>query len=235
MGKGKGTDFEREIARELSLWWEQETDDPRDDIFYRTHASGTRHTARRKKNKTTANFAGDLMYTDDAGKPFIETTLVELKRGYTSMGRITEKTIEKAVEKAKKSGSIIKEVRNEVAKIKRGNDTIDPLDFIDSPKCPPLLSWWLKAEKERKEVGRRFSMIIFKRDGKSKCIMIDIDHYNGIVNHIYSDCFTKCLQVDYSMTEQGANSFLILSYDEFINSVHPDFYARVYEEMLEGE
>ena len=77
---GKGSSFEREIAKKLSLWW---TEGERDDVFWRTSQSGGRSTTRAKSGKTTAGSAGDLTYLDEIGKPFIDTFLIELKRGYT--------------------------------------------------------------------------------------------------------------------------------------------------------
>ncbi len=80
--KAKGDDYERQIAKELSLWW---TDDlkVRDDIFYRTSGSGARATTRAKQGMTTANSCGDLGYLDKIGKPFVDLVNIELKRGYT--------------------------------------------------------------------------------------------------------------------------------------------------------
>jgi len=81
MGKSlKGGEFEREISKQLSLWW---TEDLRDDIFWRTSQSGGRATQRQKSGKSTAGSYGDLTFIDDDGKPFIDYFLLELKRGYT--------------------------------------------------------------------------------------------------------------------------------------------------------
>lgn len=77
----KGGDFEREIAKELSLWW---TNGERDDVFWRTDGSGGRATNRFKQGKATANSYGDLTFIDPVGKPFIDQFLLELKRGYSN-------------------------------------------------------------------------------------------------------------------------------------------------------
>jgi len=78
--KGKGGQFEREIAKQLSLWW---TAGERDDIFWRSDSSGARATSRTKLGKTTANSQGDIKYLDEDGRSFIDTFLVEIKRGYS--------------------------------------------------------------------------------------------------------------------------------------------------------
>ena len=77
----KGQEFERQICKRFSLWF---TNEERDDIFWRTSGSGARSTARRKKQISTENSAGDIGYIDPLGKPFIDTCLVEIKRGYSS-------------------------------------------------------------------------------------------------------------------------------------------------------
>ena len=78
---GKGQEFERQICKKLSLWW---TEGERDDIFWRSAGSGARATVRRKKDKDTANSAGDITFTDPIGAPFINVFNVELKKGYNT-------------------------------------------------------------------------------------------------------------------------------------------------------
>uniref|UniRef100_A0A6M3LL50 Uncharacterized protein n=1 Tax=viral metagenome TaxID=1070528 RepID=A0A6M3LL50_9ZZZZ len=83
-GSQKGSGFERDISKQLSLWWTQDLDEPRDDIFWRTSGSGARATSRTKKQKKTAYEYGDITFTDPIGKPLIDCILFECKKGYTS-------------------------------------------------------------------------------------------------------------------------------------------------------
>jgi len=78
----KGGAFERKVAKELSLWWSH---GERDDIFWRSSASGARATQRRKVGKKTANQDGDLAATDPIGQPLIDLVTIELKKGYNEM------------------------------------------------------------------------------------------------------------------------------------------------------
>ena len=78
----KGSAFEREICKTLSLWFSH---GKRDDLFHRTAGSGAMSTARAKKGKETANSAGDIGYLDAAGKPLIEAITFELKCGYNKV------------------------------------------------------------------------------------------------------------------------------------------------------
>lgn len=77
----KGSRFEREIAKQLSLWW---THGSRDDIFWRTSQSGGRATIRRRKGKSTANQDGDLCAIDPCGQPLMDKVTIELKVGYNA-------------------------------------------------------------------------------------------------------------------------------------------------------
>jgi hypothetical protein len=76
----KGPQFERDVCRQLSLWW---SDNNREDIFWRTQNSGGRATTRQKSGKKTFGQYGDIMATDPCGQPLINLITFELKRGYS--------------------------------------------------------------------------------------------------------------------------------------------------------
>lgn len=80
---GKGSIFERAVAKKLSLWWTQDMDEPSDAVFWRTSQSGGRATTRRKTGKATVNQAGDICATDPIGMPLMRMFAMELKRGYS--------------------------------------------------------------------------------------------------------------------------------------------------------
>lgn len=80
---GKGSSFERHICKALSLWW---TDGRRDDVFWRTAASGGRATNRAKQGQKTAGAYGDITALDAIGTPLLRLCCFELKRGYGSWG-----------------------------------------------------------------------------------------------------------------------------------------------------
>jgi len=88
----KGGQFERDICRELSMWW---TDGERDDVFWRTSQSGGRATTRRKKGKKTFGQYGDVQATDPIGQPLIDLCTIELKKGYNkaSCGDLLDKNL----------------------------------------------------------------------------------------------------------------------------------------------
>lgn len=78
--KGKGSQYEREVCTELSLWW---TNGQRDDVFWRAQASGARATQRAKAGRATAGQYGDVAATDPVGEPLIDMLTIEIKRGYS--------------------------------------------------------------------------------------------------------------------------------------------------------
>lgn len=76
----KGSQFERDICRKLSLWW---THGERDDVFWRSAGSGAMATSRmRTKGKSTHGQHGDIHASDPVGEPLLKVCCFELKRGY---------------------------------------------------------------------------------------------------------------------------------------------------------
>jgi hypothetical protein len=83
-GRDKGFAFEREICKRLSKWWSigvEHYPDGRDDIFWRSAASGGRATNRGNKGQSTAGSHGDIAATDPIGAPLTKLFAIELKRG----------------------------------------------------------------------------------------------------------------------------------------------------------
>lgn len=72
-GKRKGSSFERYIAKQLSLWISKGI---RNDIFWRTHSSGSLGTVGKRRLEY-----GDIMAIDDAGKPLTDKYNIECRHG----------------------------------------------------------------------------------------------------------------------------------------------------------
>ena len=75
----KGSPYEREISRILSLWV---SDNERDDTVWRSQTSGARAKTRSKKGLTLEGQYGDLASTADISKALFDICTFELKRGY---------------------------------------------------------------------------------------------------------------------------------------------------------
>jgi len=76
--------------------------------------------------------------------------------------------------------------RNFLVELKRGySKQISVLSFIDSldklKKKPILFDWWMKAEKERLQHKRKWSIIIFKKDRKQICVFLSQEVFNFFV------------------------------------------------------
>ena len=78
-GHTKGSAFERQIAKELSLWW---SNGLYDDWFWRSTTSGARATQRGKQNQATFGQYGDIQATHPKGRSLLELVVIEIKRGY---------------------------------------------------------------------------------------------------------------------------------------------------------
>lgn len=79
MAKGKGSAFEREICKQMSLWW---THNSADDIFWRSTTSGARATQRAKSGKRTSGQYGDITHIHPCGAKLMDAICFECKRGY---------------------------------------------------------------------------------------------------------------------------------------------------------
>lgn len=82
MKAGKGSGFERDFCRLLTLWWVGE---PFHDVmFWRTSQSGGRATSRKKGGKDAAHsHCGDISAIHPDGEPLTKLITWELKRGYS--------------------------------------------------------------------------------------------------------------------------------------------------------
>ena len=80
--KQKGSQFEREICKKLSLWV---SEGKRDDLYWRSAMSGGRATVRSKVGKQTINQLGDITAIDPLGFPLTDKFVIECKN-YKSLG-----------------------------------------------------------------------------------------------------------------------------------------------------
>lgn len=75
-GKAKGSAFERQVCKDLSLWI---TKGEKDDCLWRSAMSGGRATISKAKGKGLAHVAGDICATHPAGHRLIDLFFVECK------------------------------------------------------------------------------------------------------------------------------------------------------------
>lgn len=161
----KGSSFEREICVLLSKWW---TKGQRDDIFYRSNASGARFTQRKKVGKDTAYQSGDVTFTDPSGELLIKEWNIEAKTGYGDKKKIKDK-----------SGNIIAKVQ----------ERWDLLDCLDSAQNEPVLwKMWSQCERDAK-LSNRHPILIFRRNLRKTLIVFQMEYYLRLVEYYgENDC-----------------------------------------------
>jgi hypothetical protein len=99
-------------------------------------------------------------------------------------------------------------------------DVINVLDFVDSPnKYPQLIKWWWKCESEKDLAKRCHCIIIFRRNRKSKCIMIQDALFFDLENECGS--FEQDLIDIYYEKSHGEYRWFIISFDNFLAWVTP--------------
>lgn len=160
----KGGEFEREIAKALSLWW---TFEQRDDIFYRSQASGARFTSRWKRGKKTAYQSGDITCSDPDGQPLIDYFSIECKTGYATKTKIKNQDGSMATKtvKSKAKGVVVKELSEMVR--------WDVLDLIDSKqKEPVLMKMWAQCKGDADVAGKQ-PLLIFRRNRRLPCVLFE--------------------------------------------------------------
>ncbi len=149
----KGSSFEREIAKLLSLWW---SDGKNDNVFYRSTTSGARATQRSKKGKETYLQQGDITASDPIGEPLIKEWSIEIKTGY---GKKTD----------------------------TGINRWDVLDFLDSRQKEPVLQkMWNQCVRDA-ELTNRTPVLIFRRNGRTPCIMFTVSYMLTKLQPFYGD------------------------------------------------
>lgn len=163
----KGQDFERNLCKQLSLWWTQDKNPPDDAVFWRTAGSGARATTRAKKNLKTSNSHGDICTLDDIGIPFLKVLILELKRGY---GKVHLHDLLDLSEEKQRI-----QIKNEV---------------------DGYPHWITKAERDRQRAGALYWAIIHKRDHRNILLTMQGGFWFGLPSRIRTNIvFRGCVAV----------------------------------------
>jgi hypothetical protein len=75
-GKQKGSEFERQICKSLSLWVSK---GKRDDLYWRSAMSGGRATVQGKRGKVNTSQVGDISCIDPEGQELVNKYVIECK------------------------------------------------------------------------------------------------------------------------------------------------------------
>lgn len=171
----KGGDFEREVSRFLSLWW---TEDARDDVFWRTSASGGRATSRAMAFKKTKYEHGDITFTDPVAKPMLDLLVIEAKRGYTNTSRKIKQSdmlkVCSLAAKAEDPNKVKPHIQRLFSSTKKQGG-VDVLGIIDSkvhPEKQTLMKWINKGEIDRAQAGVPYFLLIGRRDNHNAFVLL---------------------------------------------------------------
>jgi hypothetical protein len=186
----KGGSMEREICVLLSKWW---TDGKRDDIFYRSNASGGRFTSRKKSGKDTANQGGDVTFTDSIGEPLIKAWSVEIKTGYGGREKVKDS-----------AGTVIKKIQHRW----------DILDILDSSQKQTTFEMMWEQCCRDANLSHRIPVLVFRRNQRKVCAAIPVEYKQKLIE-FYGD--PRCKTIVYRHKDFN---ILILPFKEFLEWLH---------------
>ena len=113
--------------------------------------------------------------------------------------------------------------------VKRGyNSKIDVLDLVDGNpkrKIPNVMLSWMEKAKEDTQIGDRLSwVIIFKRDRKKECVLME----RTLLDAIVCACGTPTKEI--KVLDLSSPDISIILLDDFFEIFKPDCIARVVNE-----
>lgn len=216
--KGKGSSYENEIAKQLSLWF---TEGERDDVFGRSDGSGSRFTSRRKKGKDTANQSGDITFTDIIGEPLIKIWSVEVKTGYSAKKKVKDAdgdVVKIPIYAPAKKGEKKKDKnQREIIGWKDKKELVpwDVLDLVDSNKKETVFEMMWKQCARDAAISYRNPVLIFRRNARQSCICFRKPYYISRT-HYYGKCKSNLI----SVTIDDRN-LVIMSLKQFFDWAQP--------------
>lgn len=200
---GKGSAFEREVCQDLSRWWSQDFDEPRDDIFWRSSNSGGRATVRGRRGKSTFGHCGDIAAVDPIGQPLLDFVTIEVKRGYSS------ETLASLLDCGRKAAQQQWESWIQQA--------------IEASERAKSFSWMIVAKRDQRERIVAFDKSAF--DAIRSCFR------NADREIVVRPFFALTLKVRFKDKQNGKRSSRIvqlvaMSWEDWIDCVHPNHVKR---------
>jgi len=78
------------------------------------------------------------------------------------------------------------------------NKDVGALLLVDSKqKEPALLRWWIKNEKIKVEAERKYGLLVFQRNRMHPCIVMTVDLFNQLEQHIGQWKQTNFITIDF--------------------------------------
>lgn len=200
----KGSIYERQICRKLSLWW---TNNSRDDVFYRSDSSGARATSRNFRGRKTSGQYGDVAASDPVGEPLIDLFTIELKKGYSEDGSHGRQT-----------------------KVQSLHTVLDRLPRTKPTKWEEFIF----SAIENSEAAGSFSwLLISRRTGKQDIVFMDYERtWDQIGSRIFLGVKELDRYMLFPMNAFGIRVTLLATpLDEFLAIVNRKLIERMAEEL----
>ena len=93
------------------------------------------------------------------------------------------------------------------------------LSIVDGKKKSVLLDWWIKNEKIVSESGRKFGLIVFRRDYRHTCIVMNLELFNLLIYYCKEPQGIDLIDVYF--TGIGGR-LIIMQLDFFLNWCSPE-------------
>jgi hypothetical protein len=211
MANEKGSGFERDEARFLSLWW---TEGERDDVFWRNRVKVTSKTPNAERQ------LGDICVAHTIGLPFIETFNVELKSGYSYFN----------AKRAKKENDAInaKRIANgkEPIPLTVRNTPWDLLDVIDrnvKDENLEIIQFWNQCKTDA-DLSGRIPLLIFKRDYKLPVVCVEVETMRDIAD------LSGVLLCRRLILTEGDDVRILYRHTDFFNWLRPEVVRLVHQQ-----
>jgi len=93
------------------------------------------------------------------------------------------------------------------------------LSIVDGKRKSILLDWWIKNEKIVTESERKFGLLVFRRDYRHTCIVMNLDLYSTLTHFCKEPQRTNLIDVYFTKIN---NRLIIMQLDFFLNWCGPE-------------
>lgn len=203
MMPAKGGIFERDISRQLSLWW---TKGKTDDCFWRNRTRRTIYAYNAQMQE------GDIVAVREIGTPFTDMFCIECKAGYSLKKNPTRKTKEKR-----------SQIKEKVKNIPW--DLLEILDAAGNYENFTIVKFWEQAQKAA-VLTHKIPLLIFKRDYHAPVIVVN----DKFLNLFIFDDEWHLNQIGIIVSGLIKDEFLYFySLENFLNRFSPDIIRKEIE------
>ena len=93
------------------------------------------------------------------------------------------------------------------------------LSIVDGKRKSILLDWWIKNEKIVTESERKFGLLVFRRDYRHTCIVMNLKSYNLLIHFCKEPDDTNLIDIYFPKI---GDRLIIIRLDSFFNWCSPE-------------